>query len=432
MVPSIASKKETVLLNYIRKDIWDYYNFNIIELFVFDRFFNWAISGNMQYIKINENCFYLFDYKYIAPSWGMSIIYLKKLMLHLSGSIPSNISTNLKYPLIRYTIKNEYKKWKSYYGFEFGTIKTLIAWDSLSKDRRIYLENYMRVQKLINYKGPKEKNKHSRPYNENVYNIFIKLLDIKENDKFLFTRHEIPTSKYNYTNTFKTFQDILYTLYEGRFLTAYSLNNLAEWFKIKYSYYLENKVIENKIRECKGSWKKIEELFLLAAKNYSLWFNKNIEIQNKDKLPRSIINWIYFSNEQISMFYVCLIKSPTIMREANAEKIFNSISEKYRNIFIDLYKNSYDGFVFWSKIKNIINWYKKNKKVFIEKDSNCLYWFQSLEYFLLDYKKWLLEFTDKKIYIKNIGINNATWNCYINEKCKKHGINNKIFFKDSI
>jgi hypothetical protein len=75
---------------------------------------------------------------------------------------------------------------------------------------------------------------------------------------------------------------------------------------------------------------------------------------------------------------------------------------------------------------------KCNKKVFIEKDSNCLYWFQSLEYFLLDYKKWLLEFTDKKIYIKNIGINNATWNCYINEKCKKHGINNKIFFKDSI
>lgn len=425
--------KNQVLLNTYRKEIWEFYNFSIIELFIFDRFFNWATTNQMVFIIRNNIRFYLIDYKYIAPSWGMSKIYLKKIMLHLSGSIPKKVSTNLKYPLIRYTQRDEYKKWKSYFGFEIGTMNTLIAWDNLNPKRKVFLEEFIDMTSLFS-ESPiqqkqivKDKNYHKVPYNKNVYEIYEKLKTMKENGKRLFVNHITPADDHHYNSTFEHFQDAMLCLYEGRFLTTYNLGKLDDWFRNKFKYYLNEKDIQNKIRECKGSWINIHNLLIETAKNYSKWFDIDTEQYNKSNLPRSINDWIYSAHNQTSMFYVSLLYPPTSAREADAEKIFNKIKSKYRKIFYSIYQGGWDGFTFWNKINNVIKWYNKYYSRLASKDSNCLYWFGGgIENFLYDYKEWLLDFTNNKPFLKNIGIDNNTFDLYIKQKIKDHDIEIEI------
>jgi hypothetical protein len=88
-----------------------------------------------------------------------------------------------------------------------------------------------------------------------------------------------------------------------------------------------------------------------------------------------------------------------------------------------LYKESFDGFLFWKRIKSLVKWYRENAEELIGEDPNYFYWLGSgiLDY-LEDYKNWLLKFTNNNIFLKNIGINNPTWDYFISEKMKKHEI----------
>jgi hypothetical protein len=311
-------------------------NYNHVEVL------RWFLSftqkcKEMEYVDIEEDGetkrFYWIKYTKVIKD--LPLLYIKNnivignLFRKLCGQGKENY---YEYPLEKHNTYDS-KENRVYFRFRPNILEYM---ETLNMDNLI--------PGIENNKQRKVNKKQKHPANSKVISIFKKLLDIKENGKDLFTRHELPKDIYDYTNTFKTFQNILYTLYEGRFLSAYNLDTMANWYKIKYDYYLNDKEnIIRKIRICKGSWENIEKVLLDAAKNYSKWFKASTEIQDKDKLTRSIINWIYFDHEKISMFYVCLNTSPSSLMRKKCITVFQKNIEKYLRICI---KKVLTGFYF--------------------------------------------------------------------------------------
>jgi len=274
-------------------------------------------------------------------------------------------------------------------------------------------------------KQPKEKNKQPRAYNKNAYSLLEQIKKIKIDGKEIFP-HELPEDATYYTNTYATFESYVMGLYTGTFIQEHPIDSIADWFKIKYKYYYQQKKIKALLQSCKGDWLQTEKVLLNAVKNYSLWFSDGSEMQSKKKLPRNINTWIYFRNENISMFYVCLLEEPTSLREANADKAYNSLSPKAQNIMLKLYNDNWDGFTYWNNVKDIVKWYRQYADKLCEKDSNCIWWIgNGLYSFLENYKEWLLSFTNNP-NPGNIGIGNKTWSCYISSKKKEHDISINI------
>lgn len=387
------------------------------DAYVLRWFLSFTQSGNQQFIDYEGNRYYWIKYSKVIHDLPIlkikNLVVVGNLFRRLCGQ---GLENECDYPLEKY---NVWDSKRNYVYFRFRP-EVLELMENAHMNSLID-NNPIQPKKII-----KDKDFHRVPYNPNVYELYQKLKTIKENGKMLFINHTLPTDKNHYNSTFTHFQESMLCLYEGRFLTTYSFDKLQEWFKTKYKYYFNKDQIIEAVRNCKGSWKNINNLIMKAANNYSKWFNVNTEVSDKHKLPRSINDWIYSSGTGCSMFYVCLLKPPTEAREANAENIFNKINPIYRKIFSHFYKEDWDGFAFWNKINNIIKWYKIYSNDLLRKDSNCLYWMASLNTFLIDYDSWLTDFTNNNPNLKNIGIDNATWDCYIKEKVKEHGIEIQI------
>ena len=268
-----------------------------------------------------------------------------------------------------------------------------------------------------------EKDYHKRKVQKNCLEIFEALKEIKHNGVTIFTNHTSPADDHHYNATYKKFQDTMCLIYEGRFLTEYPMTQFEPWFLKKYKYYLDEEKIIKGIKKCKGSWEEIKKMMLLAGFNYSKWFDPINENKNKEKLPKGINEWLFFQHSNISMFYLCLIKKPTVAREASADDIFNSIPLSLRNIASRLYSDEFDSFIFWNKIKKLITWYETNAISLCEKDSNCIYWLGfSTSEFLKKYIEWINELTERKPYLNNIGIGNKTWAFFCADARSQHNI----------
>jgi hypothetical protein len=380
-------------------------------------FIEW-LKGFASYVKVksikeNEETYFWIKYtKVLEDLYSIfpNIYSIRKTIKKLSD--PSKPS-----PLMQKIIYSQ-KGAETYFAFN------PIIMDELEGKEMNSLFSEAPIQPKIN---PKDKDFHKVPANPNCIEILKTLKKIKENGKPLFINHILPTDKNHYNSTFEHFQDAMLCLYEGRFLTKYNLGKTDEWWRNKYKFYLNENKIQFVIKECKGNWDQIQKIMIEAAKNYSKWFDIDTEVYNKNSLPRSVNDWIFNAHSKTSMFYVSLLNPPTSAREADAEKTFNNINPKIRSMFNDLYQNEWDGFTFWNKISNLVKWYEKYATKLCMKDTNCYYWLDlGIKGFLKNYKAWLLEFTDNKPSIKNIGINNATFDVYIKQKVKDHGIEIEI------
>lgn len=273
---------------------------------------------------------------------------------------------------------------------------------------------------IVPVKKEKEKDYRKIKALPQVTYIFERLINIKKRgDKNLFP-HKAPTDANHYEKLFGYFQESMLDLYQGRFLTEHKMETLSPWFTDKYKYYLKD--CKKEIIACKGNWEHIKKLVIKAGKNYAKWFDVDSESQNKDALPKNINEWIYSVHSKTSMFYVCLVESPTTLREANAEKMFDSIPEKARDVMFKIYNDNWDGFSYWSKVKNILKWYSLYAKQLIEKDSNCTWWLgEGSVSFLRNYREWLLNFSESPS-LGNIGIDNKTWDVYLATRKREHNI----------
>jgi hypothetical protein len=266
-----------------------------------------------------------------------------------------------------------------------------------------------------------DKNYQRTAINQNVLDIMTELKKIEHNGEPVF-KSTLPKDAHHYTNGVRDFQKQLFLLFDGRFQSEYYLS-MAQWFKDKYSYYLP---VENAkaLTACKGSWPAIKKLVLKAAHNYAHWFEPGTEFYNKEALPRSFKDWIFNVHAKISMFYVCLISTPTDMREAHAEEVHNNLPPAVIDTMEPLKKKEWDGFAFWNKIRGLHAWYKKYAQSLMQINSNCRYWLSRESDFLKDYIAWLDSFTGTRsaLYLKSLGIGCATWDCYVGSKTKEHNI----------
>jgi hypothetical protein len=425
----LSIKPKQVLLGMYRKEIWDNYQFTIIELFAFDRFFNWALSDQMSYIENKDTRFFLIDYKTIAPSWGMSVIYLKKIMLHLSGSLPKDTSTNLKYPLIRITQQSKNNKWFSYFGFEKGVMNTIISWETINPNRKVYLEAFVNnnglfsPQELIALNPPKQdKNKIICKLLPKVESILIELNKLQINDRKTLFSFPKPIDHFVHTASIQKFQSYLQDLHEGLFIKN---NRINDEFIERNNYYINDKSYA-KIKECKGDWDKIYELLIVSANHFLTWFEEGREPQSKGWLKnyRHIDCFMFDIMSKNSMFLATLLKDSSSLREVIAENMYNKLPSYISTKFQNLYNDEWDGLSYWKKIHDVYKWYLNNHEDLIEENNNYRYWFQSVNDFMDGYYDFINMLNGTK-YLKHFGTKCPTWNYFINMKKQEHGIEEK-------
>ena len=252
----------------------------------------------------------------------------------------------------------------------------------------------------------------------NVEKILIELdkLHLPDNRKlFSFT---LPTDHKIHTKSMKRFQDCLYDLYEGRFN---SRNKIADWFKEKNHYYLEDEMYMKEIKDCKNNWQQINMVLQCSAKNYISWFDKERESENKEWLTRDIGSFMFNPMNQSSMFIVSIKCKATKMREVQAEKTYNNLPSHITNLFNEFYKDEWDGLTYWNKIHSVYKWYKDNAKDLMADNINYSYWLdKGINDFMQGYYDFINGLGQK--YLKHFGTKNPTWNWFINDKKEEHGI----------
>jgi hypothetical protein len=233
----------------------------------------------------------------------------------------------------------------------------------------------------------------------------------------------MPEDKYHYTKSIEHFQDALLSLYNGRFLSQYKMQ-INQWFFNKYKYYI-NDENDNLIRECKGSWHNISTLIMKVTERYAKWFRAGTEIEDKNKLPRDFMGFIFNGHTQTSMFYICLTKSPTSIRESHAEMVYESLPESIIRETA-YWQGNADGFTFWSRIKSVLDWRKRYAKELMMLDSGCVYFLGTEDNFIKEYKVFISDLTNNAPSINNLGTDNKTFTLFLNQARKDHGIDIKL------
>lgn len=323
---------------------------------------------------------------------------LNFIFKELSGEHTSNTE---KYPLIK-IVKN------TLYGRKVGFAirENVLEWlreAGEEKMNNLFGEEY------------KNKDKKIKSLNKNVFNIINELLNLKKYDGTPIFRDKKPLDEYTYTKGLLHFQEKVLLIYSGMFIRTYKQD--VSFLSKNKSYNIEENL--KKLNTIKNDWVSIKDMLVLAAKCYGTWFDPENQPINKDWLRKNLDSWIFDSIFNGSLFLACMDGPAYPIREISAEKIYNSIPSNIRKIFIPLYKNIYDGFTFWNKVKSMYGWIVNNKKYLKEKDSNFNYWYYNDEQWLNEYKEWLVSFADT-LYLNHLGTGNKTWAAWINYGKEKH------------
>jgi len=381
------------------------------DAYFLEWFINFKDSNKMLKLSEQLNDDKKHDYYWITYSKvinDLPLLYLKNntsinaMLNRLSGK---NKNNSYLYPLTRQTVNINL------------TNKTFIAIrpEVIAKMKGVGFTDELGIKNI-----PKQEKKDSIcSLSNNTEKILIELdkLRLPDNRKlFSFT---IPADHRIHTKSMKHFQDCLYDLYEGRFN---SRNKIADWFKKKNHYYLEDEICIKEIKDCKGNWSQIYMVLQCAANNYVSWFENDRESQNKEWLTRDIGSWMYYGLKQTSMFIVSIKCKATKTREVIAEKTFNNLPPHIQNQFSEFYNNEWDGLTYWNKIYSVYKWYKDNAKNLILENINYSYWLDNgVNEFMQDYYYFINNTIGTK-YLKHFGTKCPTWSWFINEKKEEHGI----------
>lgn len=266
--------------------------------------------------------------------------------------------------------------------------------------------------------------------NPNFMKLFERVKSITDAKGDFVFRDKVPLSDRCYTNEVKRAESILRSIYIGAFFREF---NVSQQFVERNRATMGDGKYLNIVESCAGSWNKIEKMVVKAAKNYSTWFDEGREPTNKTWLPRNLARFLFFEGyrgERVgngsSLFLACLTRGAFPIREAMAEAVFDSIPFDVRAKAEQLFDDSFDGTAFWTRIKQLTIWYKRNAHVLNNKDTNAGYWLQgSCVKWFGHYVDWIKSFT-KTIHVGNLGTDNATFACYLRSVKNDFGITTNI------
>lgn len=260
-----------------------------------------------------------------------------------------------------------------------------------------------------------------RCLNKNVRAIINELARLETRKGERLFHNKMPQDDYTYTKSIGNFQSKLLSIYEGRFFCEYPIEPLFERKNSSHNLPLAKEMV----RACRGSWSNIQRQIINSARNYSSWFDLSKEPENKDWLPKDFSSWLYSERNKGSLFLASITGKAFPLRELSAEKVFESVPDRVREVMGELKKDEWDGLAFWSRVKSIVRWYLRYYDDLIEEDSNCGYFLDGgLVDWLLVYKKWLMGLvgSEKGIYLSHLGTGNNTWKAFLNWASREYNI----------
>lgn len=397
-----------VTIEGFRQEIMAKYNLKGNDVIFLRWFTTFRDNGMKKIVDENDDTFYWIKYSKVVndmPTIFENVFSVKREIKRL-------LERNVFTPKIKKTMSGT----ETY--FMFNPI-ILYELENIEMDSLI-------TGKEINNKLKEKPSKKRITLNKNILMIFENIKKIEANGKIIFN-HESPVDNTHYTSTYYNFQNTIYDLYEGRFLTNHKIDAMPKWFLEKYKFYLDKEKIIEKIKSCKNNWIEINNLIVNSVKNYSYWFLPDSEVENKSKLPKDINTFIFHPKAEISMFYVCILYKATTAREAFTETTVNNIPSKVLALVNPvLKKENYDSCEFYKKINQLVKWYDKNVNDLCRKDSNCQYWLQTRSGFIENYLEWISDTIGKHPKIGNFGIGNKTFDWYVSDKIKEHSIEIEI------
>lgn len=386
---------------------------NIVHKMILEWFFDYSSTKQMlelfhkDYQKLPFYWIYFDKIRNDLPLLPNNSNYaINKYLNELCGDGKNNLK---EYPLIRYNFSTKYG-----YKIGFAIRPEIYLWLKGDDSKMAGFEE------LNNIKINHNKRNRLQKYvlKDTTKQLIEELSKIKKQDGTNLFSIIKPDDDYHYTQGIKRFQWYLLELYKGRFLEN-EISNLSDRFTKNYSYYISNKNV-SMIKECKDDWEKIGKTIIDAANRFIKWHKSTNEVLDKDKLPKNIADFIFNPTFGLSMFYICLDKSPTLAKEVIAENMYDKLPDTWAYNFFDYYKDEWDNLAYWSRIYSIYKWYKENRKELINQNINYKYWLESEEKFIQGYKEHINQFSP--IYLKHFGTKCPTWNYFINQKKEEHGI----------
>jgi hypothetical protein len=417
----VSKDNELAVFNLLSEVNLNIYELSHQEAFALSGFMIQALNGALpvKKEKIDGLTFYEFDYAFYKRIWRFkSISALKLTMRSLCGYLPKNTSTILQPHLIQFVETGKDGIRRAYFALNPNAMANAIKWNHLSglKQKRLAdtIGPKMNIKDLPFQKKQIEM-KH--PFNNEVRVIYDRLKTI---DSLFSTKP--PIDEYHYTSRLNNLRMILEALYSGTFTTRYLDRLDLKWFINKNEGLIPDNY-KDIILAVKGNWSKISNLLYKSAKNYISWFEPNKLPENKNFLTKDISEWLYSPHGAQSLFIACLQSKQFPMKEASAERIYNSIDSIIVPLADRINQESFDNKVFWGKIKSLDNWYDCNANDLIAQDNNCLYLFDGdkADWFN-NYIEFLKEISGNDIKIGHLGIGNDTFDYYCKAKEQYHNL----------
>jgi hypothetical protein len=309
--------------------------------------------------------------------------------------------------------------------FIFPLTKTVVT---TNKGRKTYFTVNFKSPVLKGYKEPKMQPRKLietpviiKGADPNTQKILERLMAVPQRGGTILFTNRLPKNG-KITQVLQKAQHKILSIYQGKFPQMY---RVSPEFLDRNSLLIKAETWE-RLKKVKGSWEATEELLFKASRNYRKWFWPNNEPEKKDWLPQDISQWLFDEYNERSVFLACVLREPYPLKDLAADRIYSCIPSAIRKKAEAIYQPEWDPVGYWSKIRDIIDFYNRIKKA-EESEPNVRYWLTGLKSWFGDYIDWLDELTGGVIYYKNIGTNCSTWSAWCNFGAKEHRFSPKVF-----
>lgn len=442
---------------------------NLISVVILEYIYSWILSDNPPESIMVKNKRYF----YIAQSH-----ILKDYSSLITQSGISKKIKNLKDCGIIYKTCQPDSGGKHYISFNWDkVIESLAPREILEKQRYRFNSNwFVKIFDFIREEKEAEKCQIPEDEEDQGYKIFKSLYkdsfpDKEQNMAGLLDDNEMKISKPKYPTEADSIAKRILIKYPQIFITKYPKNNeeptktytrLCQKITDIYNghftnsrfYNFDQNVFNNKqfetsgwrekIKGVQGDWSKVKKLIFDAIKNYILMFEEDRMPMKKDYLTNNLNDWFFSDNpnNKGQSLFIQSLNEPMITKQKlgldKAKNIVKDIKEKSPISYLsghelnELLPENANEVSAWSFIQDIIKWgkllyqYDENAKYFLqcEINKNLESGPKVLPALFARYLK------DKEISVSLNTLNieqaidsNAPWCWFIQDSCKKHGMN---------
>jgi len=257
----------------------------------------------------------------------------------------------------------------------------------------------------------------------------------------LYFQNRVPKQGERPSKTYTKLCHKIEDIYNGRFTSSryYNFND-----KVFSNKQFETEGWREKINAVKGDWKAVRKLIFGACDNFALMYDENRMPFNKNFLVTSLNDWFFSDNptSRGQSQFIQSLNEPMVQGQKLDREGGQRIADKIRQKSPVSYESGHElnellpvnasESVAWRYIKNMINW----GKLLYQFEPNAKYFLQcEINGNMEGGAKVLPALFARYLKEKKIGVslstldieksvdNNAPWRWFIEDACRKHGMN---------